>query len=223
MAFTRRVDVINTVLNTKLVPLYFSLDLEEMKNIITACYNGGARVFEYTNRGSFAHETFGELNKWCMEKYPDMYLGVGSISEPSTAALFIQLGAKFIVSPALNLETGKLCNRRKVAWIPGCGSLTEMQMAEEQGAEIVKMFPGKELGGPSYIKAVTAPCPWSLIMPSGGVSPTEENISEWLGAGAACVGIGSQLFPKDLIAKKDYKAIEAKIADCVAIIEKVTK
>jgi 2-dehydro-3-deoxyphosphogluconate aldolase/(4S)-4-hydroxy-2-oxoglutarate aldolase len=152
-----------------------------------------------------------------------MILGVGSVIDCGTVSLYIQLGANFIVSPYLNPEMAKVCNRRKIAWIPGCGTLSEIGSAEELGAEIVKIFPAKEIGGPSFVKAIKGPCPWTNIMPSGGVSPDPENLKAWFDAGAVCVGLGSQLFPDNLLKEKKFEELSVRIKETVEIIKALKK
>lgn len=195
--------------------------MELCKGVLKACYEGGVRVFEFTNRGDFAHEVFGELVKYAAKELPDLILGVGSVVDAGTTSLYIQLGANFIVSPILNPDMAKVCNRRKIAWSPGCGSLTEISYAEELGAEVVKIFPASEVGGPDFIKNVKGPFPWTSIMPTGGVSPTEENLTEWFAAGAHCVGMGSQLLTKDILEKKDFDKLREKTANAIQIIRKL--
>lgn len=207
--------------NTGIVPVFYNRDLSICKEVIKACYEGGARVFEFTNRGDYAHEVFGELNKYCSENFDDMILGVGSVIDAGTTALYLQLGANFIVSPIVNPEMAKTCNLRKVAWMPGCGSVTEISYAEELGAEVVKIFPGSQVGGPSFVKAVKGPFPWSSIMPTGGVSPTEENLKEWFDAGVHCVGIGSKLFTKKQDGTYDYKSISDVVRFSIEIVKKI--
>jgi 2-dehydro-3-deoxyphosphogluconate aldolase/(4S)-4-hydroxy-2-oxoglutarate aldolase len=221
MAAFKRLKVLNTLVATGIVPLYYNKDAGIVKNVVKACYDGGARVFEFTNRGDFAHEVFAEVNKWCAGACPEMIMGVGSVVDAATAALYIQLGANFIVSPSLNPDMAKVCNRRKIAWMPGCGTLSEINQAEELGCEIVKIFPGKEVGGPSFVKAVLAPCPWTLIMPSGGVTPDRENLESWFKAGVACVGLGSQLTPSEVIASGNYSFIEQKVKEAIAIVKEL--
>ena len=148
-----------------------------------------------------------------------MILGVGSIVDAGTTSLYIQLGANFIVSPILNPEMAKVCNRRKISWSPGCGSLTEISYAEELGAEVVKIFPGTEVGGPSFIKAVKGPCPWTSIMPTGGVEPTKENLTAWFNAGVHCVGMGSQLVTKDIISSGNYSLLTDKVKVALEIVK----
>jgi 2-dehydro-3-deoxyphosphogluconate aldolase/(4S)-4-hydroxy-2-oxoglutarate aldolase len=213
--------VLNTMMETGIVPLYYNKHAEIVKQVVKACYDGGARVFEFTNRGDFAHEVFADVNKWSAAECPEMILGVGSIIDSATAALYIQLGANFLVSPLLNPDIAKTCNRRKIPWLPGCGSVSEINLAEELGVEIVKIFPGKEVGGPSFVSAVKGPCPWTSIMPSGGVSPDKENLSAWFKAGATCVGLGSQLFPAEVISNGKYNLIEDKVREVMSIVNEL--
>lgn len=203
------------------IPVFYHADAELCKEILRASYAAGIRVFEFTNRGDFAHEVFGALNQWAATELPELMLGVGSVVDAPTAALYIQLGAAFVVSPLLNEEMAPVCNRRKILWAPGCGSLSEIGKAEELGAEIVKIFPGSSVGGPEFVKAVKGPCPWSSIMPTGGVEPTEESLKAWFKAGVTCVGMGSNLFPKKLIEAKDWNAITDTISRIRAIIASV--
>ncbi len=219
MARFQRLQVLNTLTQTGIVPLFYHNRVELVKQVIKACYSGGARVFEFTNRGDFAHEVFAEVNKWCNSECPEMIMGVGSVVDAGTASLYIQLGANFIVSPSLNPDMAKVCNRRKIAWIPGCGTLSEINQAEELGCEIVKIFPGKEVGGPSFVKAILAPCPWTSIMPSGGVSPDRENLESWFNAGVTCVGLGSQLTPKEVLEKGDFTFIENKMREAIEFVK----
>jgi len=217
MAKYSRIDVVLEMKEIGIVPVFYHKAPEVCKNVIKAAFDGGIRVFEFTNRGDFAHELFSDLNKWAEKEVPGMIMGTGSVVDAATAALYIQLGSNFIVSPVLNPEMAKVCNRRKILWIPGCGSLSEINQAEELGAEIVKIFPGLATGGPDFVKAVAGPCPWTSIMPTGGVEPTMENLREWFEAGVACVGIGSNLITRELIQKKDWKGLTKRIDAAVKI------
>lgn len=223
MAQYSRIAVAEQMKATGIVPVFYHADVQTCKDILKACYDGGARVFEFTNRGDFAHEVFAELVKYATKELPGMMLGVGSVIDAGTTALYLQLGANFIVSPLINAEMAKTCNRRKIAWMPGCGSVTEINYAEELGAEVVKIFPGSQVGGPSFVKAVIGPLPWSSIMPTGGVSPTEENLKEWFLAGVHCVGIGSKLFQKKEDGSFDLKKIEEKVQETLQIVESLKK
>ncbi len=204
-----------------MIPVFYHAQPEIAKQVLKACYEGGVRVFEFTNRGDFAHEVFAELNKWATNELPDLILGVGSVVDAGTTSLYIQLGANFVVSPVLKEEMAIVCNRRKIAWSPGCGSLNEISRAEELGAEIVKIFPGSSVGGPKFVAAVKGPCPWSSIMPTGGVEPTEENLKAWFDAGVTCVGMGSNLFPKEVIATGNWTKITELCKDVLTIISKI--
>lgn len=206
---------------TGMIPVFYHSDVSLCKNVLKACYNGGVRVFEFTNRGDFAHEIFGELNKWASTECPEMILGIGSVVDAGTASLYMQLGANFIVSPILNPDMAKVCNRRKIAWSPGCGTLSEISQAEELGAEIVKIFPGSSVGGPDFVKTIKGPCPWTSVMPTGGVEPTEESLKEWFSAGVTCVGMGSKLFPVDALRVGDWGVIEKKCREALDIIKKL--
>lgn len=205
---------------TGMVPVFYHSDLETSKQVLKACYEGGVRVFEFTNRGDFAHEIFGDLNKWAAKECPEMIMGIGSVVDAGTASLFLQLGANFVVGPLLNPDIFKVCNRRQVAYIPGCGSVSEVGYAQELGAEVVKIFPAGDVGGPSFVKNLKAPMPWSNIMVTGGVEPTEENLTKWFKGGVTCVGMGSNLFPKEIIAAKDWGKITQM---CKMVLEIIAK
>ncbi len=214
----KRIDVIYRMREVGAVPLFYHSDLQMVKEVIAACYRGGMTVFEFTNRGDFAHEIFSDLVKWARTEMPGLVLGVGTVVDPGTCSLYMQLGARFIVSPLLNEEMSKTCNRRKVLWIPGCATASEIGRAEELGAEVVKLFPGPTVGGAKFLKAYLGPCPWSNIMPSGGVTPERENLSTWFESGAFCVGIGSQLITKKIIASGDFSSLERTAREVVDFI-----
>jgi len=223
MARFSRIQVALAMKETGMVPVFYNPDPGICKKVVKACYDGGVRVFEFTNRGDFAHEIFSELNKYVIREFPDLIMGVGSVIDPGTASLYIQLGANFIVSPLLNEEMAKICNRRKISWSPGCGSVSEISRAEELGAEVIKIFPGSQVGGPKFVAAVSGPMPWTSIMPTGGVEPTEENLSAWFKAGVLCVGMGSQLITKELIKKAEYQKLTDKCKNALDIIRKYKK
>lgn len=220
MARFSRIEVVLQMEETGVVPVFYHPDIIVCKEIMLACYKAGIRVFEFTNRGDLAHEVFRDLNLFAIESTPEMILGIGSVVDAGTSSLYIQLGANFVVSPVLNNEMAKVCNRRKVGWMPGCGSVTEISYAEELGAEVVKIFPASQVGGPSFIKAVKGPFPWTNIMPTGGVTTEEENLKEWFDSGATCVGIGSNLFT-EVMKDKDYIKFEEKVRRLVKTVEKV--
>lgn len=190
-----------------IIPVFYNPDPEICFDVIQTCFNGGFNVFEFTNRGDFAHEVFAEVNKRVSSEIPQVVLGTGSVMDAATASIYIQLGTNFIVSPVLKEDMALVCNRRKILWSPGCGSVTEISRAEELGAEIVKIFPGTQVGGPEFIKAVKGPMPWTSIMPTGGVTTDEENLTAWFKAGATCVGMGSQFISNDIIKEQNYELL----------------
>ena len=220
MARFNKMQVLDAIVSTGMVPVYYNKDVEIAKQVVKACYEGGVRVFEFTNRGDFAHEVFAELIKFATKECPELVLGVGSIVDAGTASLYLQLGANFVVGPLFNPEIAKVCNRRLVPYTPGCGSVSEIGFAQEVGCDLCKIFPAGNVGGPSFVKNIKAPMPWSMIMATGAVEPTEENLSAWFKAGVPCVGMGSKLFPKEMIAAGNWEAISTLCRDALATIKK---
>ena len=218
MARFLRLDVLNKMVELGLVPVFYNSDVKVAKKIVAACSAGGAKVVEFTNRGDLAYTVFVELVKHFSAADPSVILGVGSVSDPGTASLYINSGANFVVGPVLNPDVAKACNRRKIAYSPGCGTASEVSYAEELGCEIVKVFPGSTIGGPAFVKSLLGPNPWSRIMPTGGVDATQESIDAWFGAGVTCVGVGSKLIRKDLVAAGDYEGIAANVKQVLAWI-----
>lgn len=218
MAQFSRIEVATTMKEVGMIPLFFNNDIELSKKVLKACYDGGAKLLEFTARGDFAHEIFGDLIKYSVKELPGMIMGVGSVSDAAQASLFMSLGANFVVTPLLREDIARVCNRRKVLWSAGCGSLTEIARAEELGCEIVKLFPG-DIYGPQFVKSVKGPQPWTSIMPTGGVSPTEDNLKGWFDAGVTCVGMGSKLISKDIIANEDFAKLEMNVRKVLAIIK----
>jgi len=218
MARFTRIKVATIMEQSGLVPLFFNSDIELGKKVLEACYKGGARLMEFTSRGDYAHVVFGELNKYCEKNLPEMIMGVGSVTDAASASLYMQLGANFIVTPVLREDIAMVCNRRKVLWSPGCGTLTEISRAEELGCEIVKLFPGDSYGA-NFVKAIKGPCPWTKIMPTGGVSTDRDNLEDWFNAGVTCVGMGSKLISKDILTSRDFKSLEKKVRETLKIIQ----
>jgi len=220
MARYSRIEVAGAMEKTGLVPLFYNDDVALGRKVLKACYDGGARLMEFTARGDYAHEIFSELNKYALAELPAMIMGVGSLTDAGAASLYLSLGANFVVTPVLREDIAIVCNRRKVLWSPGCGSLTEIARAEELGCEIVKLFPGG-IYGPGFVRGIKAPCPWTSIMPTGGVSPTMENLSGWFNAGVTCVGMGSKLISKEILAKEDFKGLEVTVRDTLEMIKSI--
>lgn len=204
---------------TGMVPVFFNADLETARQVVKACYDGGVRAFEFTNRGDFAHEVFGALNKYVLTECPGLMLGAGTVLDPATAVLYMQLGANFIVGPNFNPEISKVCNRRLVPYIPGCGSVSEIQNAMETGCDVCKVFPAGNVGGPSFVKNVRGPLPWAQLMVTGAVEPTAENLTPWIKAGVLCVGMGSKLFPSDVVKSGDWGRITDLCREALGYIE----
>lgn len=204
---------------TGMVPVFYHSDIEVAKQVLKACYDGGVRAFEFTNRGDFAQEVFAELVKYAARECPEMIVGIGSIVDPATAALYLQLGANFVVGPCYNPEISKVCNRRLVPYIPGCGSVSEINAAQENGCIVCKVFPAGNVGGPSFVKNIKAPMPWSMLMVTGGVEPTTESLTAWIKAGVACVGMGSKLFPKEVIVAGEWQKISDLCRECLDTIK----
>lgn len=218
MAQYTRHQVITEMHNSGMIPLFYDPNIEISKNIVQACYQGGARLLEFTHRGDFAHEVFRELIRFANESLPGMIIGVGSVTDAASASHYLMNGANFIVTPVFREDIAIVCNRRKVLWSPGCGSLTEIAKAEEMGAEIVKLFPGN-IYGPEFIKAIKGPQPWTSIMPTGGVTTEKENLKAWFDAGVSCVGLGSKLISKELVKNQDYDQISNTIKKTLALIQ----
>lgn len=220
MAQFSRIDVVNTMRETGMVPLFYHPDIELGKKVLKACYDGGARLMEFTARGDFAFEVFSELNKYAIKKLPGMIMGVGSITDAAAASMFMQMGANFIVTPSFREDIAKVCNRRKVLWSPGCGSLTEINTAEELGCEVVKLFPGSTYG-PGFVKAIKGPQPWTSVMPTGGVSTEKDNLKAWFDAGVTCVGMGSKLISKEILQNKDFESLKQNVKEVLKTISKI--
>jgi 2-dehydro-3-deoxyphosphogluconate aldolase / (4S)-4-hydroxy-2-oxoglutarate aldolase len=221
MARFKRLEVLNTISQTGLVPIFYNSQIEVVKNIVRACAEGGARAIELTNRGDRASQLFSQLAEFCQKELPEVILGVGSIVDAPTAAIYIAAGANFVVGPMLNAEVARLCNRRKIPYMPGCATVTEISDAEELGVEIVKIFPGGTVGGPEFVKALKGPCPWTSIMATGGVEDTRECLESWLKSGVTCVGMGGNLIQADRLAAGDYKAITDKVRKVIGWIAEI--
>lgn len=220
MAYYSKYTVLNQLFTDRLVPLFYHSDVEVSKKIIAACYHGGSRLLEFTDRGDFAVEQFSELSKYVLNELPGMILGVGSLTDAASASAYIMRGANFIVTPTLKKDIAKVCNRRKIPWMAGCGSLTEINKAEEYGADIIKLFPGTTLG-PSFVKAILGPQPWSCLMPTGGVSTDKENLNLWFESGVVCVGLGSKLIVDQWVRDKDFQKITEAVKKTLATIKEI--
>ena len=210
MARFRRMDVLTQIGSSGLVPIFYSASAEVAFRVAAACADGGSRILEFTNRGDRAHLVFQQLIERCEKERPELILGVGTICDPHTAALYMNLGANFIVTPSFDAEVVRMANRRKVPCVPGCGSATEIASAEELGCEIVKLFPADALGGVKFLNAILGPAPWTSLMPAGGVDYTEESVRGWIESGAACIGMGQKLIAPDAVKAGNYEDITTR-------------
>lgn len=216
-----RMSVLAAMIDQGVIPVFYHPDAELCKDVIQACANGGAKCIEFTNRGDFAAFTFLDVTRHFAKTDPSVIMGVGSVVDAPTAGLYINAGAKFVVGPLLNPDVAKVCNRRKIPYSPGCGSASEIGQAEELGVEIVKIFPGSSVGGPDFVKAMLGPCPWTKIMPTGGVDCTPDSLTKWFKAGVSCVGMGSNLITKELLDAKDFAGIEKKVRETIALVRSI--
>ena len=221
MARFNRLETLTTIKDIGLVPVFYNPDIDISKKIVEACANGGALCIEMTNRGDHAIDIFSQLEKYCKKKFPKIILGAGSVVDAPTAAMYIMHGANFIVGPVLDEDTALICNKRKIPYCPGCGSATEIHKAHSLGVEFCKLFPGAQVGGPAFVKAMSGPSPWTSIMPTGGVSPTKKSLTEWFSAGVACVGIGSNLISKDAINNENYNEIASNVENVIKWIKEI--
>ena len=221
MAAKDRMSVLAAMMEQGVIPVFYHPDTEVCLKVIQACANGGAKCIEFTNRGDFASHVFLDIARHFAKADDSVIMGVGSIVDAPTAAIYIANGAKFVVGPTLSAEVAKLCNRRAIPYSPGCGSATEISQAQELGCEIVKMFPGASVGGPEFVKAVLGPMPWTRIMPTGGVDASEESLRAWFGAGIVACGIGSNLITKQMLEQKDYAGVEKKVRETVMLAKAI--
>ena len=220
MAKFNKIDTISIIKNTGIVPVFYNKDAEITKKVVKACYDGGIRAFEFTNRGDGANEVFKEVMAFVRKECPQMALGAGTILDAPTAVLYMQMGADFLVSPCMAEDVVKLANRRGVPYSPGCGTVTEMVKAMELGCDLVKVFPAGNVGGPSFVKNILGPLPWAMVMCTGAVEPTEENLTAWAKSGVTAVGMGSKLFPKDVVAAGKWEEISSLCRQCLTWFKK---
>ena len=218
MASHSKADVLATISREGVVPVFYHADIEVAKELARRLVAGGISTIEFTNRGDGAVRVFAELIAWARAELPQLIVGVGTVTQAPTAVHVIDLGANFVFAPNLDADVASACNQRNIPYVPGCGTLTEIQQAYKLGCDMVKLFPAGEVGGPAYLKNVRAPCPWVKAVPTGGVDPTVESLKAWYDAGAPAVGMGSKLLTKDLIAHQDWDGLQQKVAETVAAV-----
>ena len=222
MAQYSRVEVINQIEESGMIPLFYHNDVTVSKAVIKACYDGGARLMEFTNRGDFALEVFTEVIKFSINELPGMILGVGSVTDAKAASQYMLAGANFVVTPVFREDIARICNRRKLLWSAGCSSLTEIAKAEEFGCELIKLFPGDVLG-PKFVKSIKGPQPWTSVMPTGGVSMELNNLKSWFDSGVTCVGMGSKLISKEILENKDYDLLKKNVKETLERIKSLNR
>ena len=221
MARHTKMKVLNSINDIGVVPVFYNGDIEVLKNVANSCAEGGILLLEFTNRGDHAWEVFSELEKFCSKNLPKVILGAGSIVDAGTASMCISSGANFIVGPVTNFEVAKVCNRRRIPYMPGCGTASEISNAQEQGADIVKIFPGSAVGGPGFVKDVLGPMPWSEIMPTGGVDITEESLKPWFDSGVVAVGMGSKFISSDIIKDKNWDLLKERSLSVSKLVKRL--
>jgi len=220
MTLSRRIEVLVSLTDTGVLPLFHTDDVDRATRIVGALREGGARAIEFTDRGPGAWTAFAALSSWSARHDPDTILGAGSIRDPYTADRFIAVGARFIVGPSFDLEVANLCNRRRIAYLPGCATPTEIVTAEACGVELVKVFPGDSLG-PEFVRAIRGPLPETQIVVTGGVAATKASIDAWIEAGAACLGFGSALVTRayaDPTSGSDVSELAPAVADLIRLV-----
>ncbi len=215
----QRIDVLSEMYSSGLVPVFYHGDVEVAMRIAAACVEGGSRLLEFTHRGDRAHLVFTELIERCEDELPDLILGAGSIVDPQIAAIYIASGSNFIVGPNFHREVARLANRHRVPYSPGCGTVSEIVAAEEAGCEIVKIFPADAAGGTKFVRAIRGPRPKTALMPTSGIDMNEESVREWIAAGSTCLGMGSKLISKDVVARGDFPEITRRIRQLLSWIQ----
>lgn len=219
MTYSRRLEVLTTAVDAGVLPLFFTPNAGRALQITAALREGGARVIEFTDRGQGAWQAFSALADEAARHDPEAILGAGSIRDPEAADRFIASGARFIVGPSFSADVARLCNRRRIPYIPGCATPTEIVTAEESGVELVKIFPGDVLG-PGFVKAIRGPLPDTQVVVTGGVGATEASVREWITAGAACLGFGSALITRRHTdpAGGDVSDLTPAVANLIALV-----
>ncbi|MEN8113288.1 MAG: bifunctional 4-hydroxy-2-oxoglutarate aldolase/2-dehydro-3-deoxy-phosphogluconate aldolase [Actinomycetota bacterium] len=219
MALHDKSTVLATIRRDGVVPVFHSDNPHLARAVATSVVDGGLSTIEFTNRGDGAMEVFGTFARWARKHQPTLVLGVGSVIEASTASLAIDLGAEFVFGPSLSAEVSSVCNARNVPYVPGCGTVSEILAAYRLGSDIVKLFPAGSIGGPAFLSAIRAPCPWISAIPTGGVEPTVESMQPWFDAGAAAVGIGSKLLASEALEEGNWDGLRERVAAAVAAAE----
>jgi 2-dehydro-3-deoxyphosphogluconate aldolase / (4S)-4-hydroxy-2-oxoglutarate aldolase len=220
MAFTKQ-QIIHEMKRTGIVPLFTHDNAEDALQVVKTAYDAGIRTFEFTNRRSNSLDVFNFLDTQ-RSNFPDLMLGIGTVMDGATTKKFIDAGADYIISPIMNIEMAPVCHMHDKLWIPGCATLTEIAVARQHGAEVIKVFPGSVLG-PTFISSIMPIIPNLQLMVTGGVEPTRENIHAWFKSGVMCVGMGSNLFSREILEKRDWKKLRQVISQTISLIQEIRK
>lgn len=212
--------IITIIKEQGIVPLFYHDDVDVSIAVVNALYNAGIKVVEYTNRGTRSIDNFKALIETRNKQWTDLILSVGTIKNIEAANQFISAGTDFIICPGTIPVVAKATQDAGLLWVPGCMTPTEIIIAEQHNAKLVKLFPGNLLG-PSYVSAIKELFPGLLFMPTGGVDTTEENLRAWFKAGVCAVGMGSKLISKELLVNKDYSAIEISAKNVLKLIKQI--
>ena len=218
MAAHAKDQVLTTISREGVVPVFYDADVEVAKAVARRLVAGGLSTIEFTNRGDGAVRVFAELIAWARSDLPELLVGMGTVTQAATAVHALDLGADFVFAPGLSADVAAVCHERNVPYVPGCGTVSEIQAAYRLGCDMVKLFPADAIGGPAFLKAVRAPCPWVRAVPTGGVEPTVESLGAWYDAGAPAVGMGSKLLTRDLISSADWDGLERQVAATVQAV-----
>lgn len=214
-------EALRRIRSCAVMPIFYNGDEEKCMNVLRAIYEGGIKQAEFTNRAAGALGIFERLHARVQSELPDMLFGAGTVIDGATASAYINAGAAFIVSPVFDEDAAELCAARRLPYMPGCMTPSEIQRAYAAGADVCKLFPADCAGGPAFIKALRGPMPWIEIMPTGGISTDEADLAEWFKAGAFCVGIGSKLISKEDVDTNRFDSIKRKAQNLVKVIKKL--
>lgn len=203
------------------LPLVTQINIETAQIVLQSAADAGIKIIEFAARASDAKEVFRQMIAFKKANNIDVKIAVGSILTVDDAQTFYLLGADCIVCPHTDLEIGNYCFKNNIYWIPGAATLNEILHANKLGAEIVKLFPADKIGGPGYVKAIRAPFPDLKLMPTGGVTLEESNLKSWFKSGVVCVGIGSNLFSKEMLSNLSYEQSLQAFESLIKVVEKI--
>jgi len=222
MAYQTISHSVNHVLAHPVVPVFYHDNPAICKEVVRVCYDAGIRVFEFTNRGPQAAANFASLRQMVSSQCPGLALGIGTIFTYRTAAEFLSIGCDFVVSPALVPEMKQIQTSSYTLWIPGCATVSELSAARDLNAQMMKVFPANLLG-PGFLAAALSVMPELKLMPTGGIEPAPDSLSRWFQAGAAAIGMGSQLISKEILDKQDWNRLHDVVSQVVQGVRQLKK